>query len=106
MEWTGVLQAAKDFPRRASVNERTLQNLAALVRYGHAELLPPSAVGQGYYPTILLDWIDLEKQIEVFEDRFELYDFSVVPTAIQHVALGKVGHLPSQLLPLLAPLKR
>jgi len=106
MGWTRVLQAAEDDPNVASSNERTLQNLAALVRYGDAELRPPSTVGPGYYPSIVLDWIDLQQQIEVFEDRFEIYDFSVVPTAIQHVALEQVGHLPIQLLPLLAPLKR
>lgn len=106
MGWTGVLQAAEDDPKAASLNERTLQNLAALVRYGDVVLLPPSTVSQGYYPSVVLDWIDLQQQIEVFEDRFEVYDFSVVPTVIQHVALEQVGHLPSQLFPLLAPLKR
>jgi hypothetical protein len=106
MEWTRVLQAAENDPKAASLNERTMQNLAALVRYGDAELLPPSTVGPGYYPSVVLDWIDLQQQIEVFEDRFEIYGFSVVPTAIQHVTLEQVGYLPNQLLPLLAPLKR
>ena len=82
MGWTRALQAAEDDPKAASLNERTLQNLAALVTYGDAGLLPPSTVGQGYYPSVVLDWIDLQQQIEVFEDRFEVYDFTVVPTAI------------------------
>jgi hypothetical protein len=106
MDWTKVLQAVEDDPGEVVVNEATFQNLAALVRFGAAELLPPSTVGKGYYPSTLVDWDDLQKQIEVFEDRFELYDFSEVPAAIRHVAVEDVGQLPDQLLKLLAPLKR
>ncbi|WP_455272819.1 hypothetical protein [Rhizobium herbae] len=106
MEWVEVLQAVEDDPNGASANEHTMQNLAALVRYGTVELLPPSTVGQGYYPSAVLDWDDVQTQIEVFEDRFEFYDFSQMPTAIQHVAVAKLGQLPNPLLPLLKPLKR
>ncbi|WP_157949021.1 hypothetical protein [Neorhizobium huautlense] len=106
MEWEKVLQAVDDDPKGASIDDHTLQNLAALVRYGEAELLPPSTVGKGYYPSAVIDWDNLQKQIEVFEDRFEIYDFSPVPTAIQHVVVEKLGQLPDQLLPLLKPLKR
>jgi hypothetical protein len=106
MEWARIIQALDDGPKGASVNECTLRNLVALVQYGKAELLPPSTVGNGYYSSIVLDWNDRHTQIEVFEDRFEIYDFSEVPTAIQHVVVEEIGKLPDRLITLLGQLGR
>lgn len=106
MDWTRVLEAVEVGPKGASVHECTLQNLVALVKYGDAELLPPSTAGQGYYPSTVLDWNDLQTQIEVFEDRFEIYDFSEVPIAIEHVAVEESGKLPDRLITLLGRLRR
>jgi hypothetical protein len=50
-------------------------------------------------PSAILDWTDIHIQIEVFEDRYQIYDFSAAPGAIHHIAIETIGQLPSQLLP-------
>jgi hypothetical protein len=107
MEWQDVLQAIANDQQSPSVNDDVLQNVTGLVRYAEAQLLlPPSTVGRGYDSTTILDWDNLKTQIEVCEDHFEIYDFSKVPASIQHVAVEKPGEIPSQLRPLLGPLRR
>ncbi|MCQ1767781.1 hypothetical protein NOJ28_19740 [Neorhizobium galegae] len=105
MEWDKVLQTVTGDPTREVIDATSLKNLAALVKYGASKMTPPTDVGWGYYPTALLSWDSLQTQIEVFHDHFEIYDFEVVPARIRHVAVEVAGQLPSQLLPLLAPLK-
>lgn len=106
MEWAKVLQAVEDDPRSTSLDERTTQNLKALIKYGRDHLLPPSTAGQGYYRSAVLDWTVQKQQVEVFKDRFEMYYFSTIPAAIRHVEIEVIDQLPDSLIPLLKQLKR
>ena len=64
-----------------------IQNLDDLLRYLRSTNRPAPAVSPGYWPTFCLTWAVEEArnlEIEVFEDRYEIYRFFDGNTDIRH----------------------
>ncbi len=78
------------FDPKTVANARDLVNTCQLL-YG-----VPEGVGKGYWSTITLWWSGLE--IEVFEDRFELYRFQSQKTDIAHFEHEPGTPIPAELL--------
>lgn len=65
----------------------TRQNLAELIRLIRATGRPPPLLSPGYWPTFCATWeIEGSKtlEIEVFDDRYEIYRFFDGKTDISH----------------------
>ena len=76
-----------------------ITNANDLVRDCRSLYRVPEGVAKGYWSTIRLWWPALE--IEIFEDRFELYCFQNQKTDIRHFDHVTGGHVPLELLELL-----
>ena len=64
-----------------------IQNLDDLLRYLRSTNRPAPAVSAGYWPTFCLTWAGEQArnlEIEVFEDRYEIYRFFDGKTDIQY----------------------
>jgi len=55
--------------------EASFSNAVKLLEAIEGRLPPPESAGRGYWPTTRLFWGQSRIEIEVFDDRFELYDF-------------------------------
>lgn len=68
-------------------------NVQELVAACHSRCSVPSGVGKGYWDTVSISWAGVE--IEVFEDRYELYRFGQGDTKIEYF-----DHVPGTEVPL------
>jgi hypothetical protein len=78
-----IANSAETFDSNTTANTKDLLTLC------QARCPLPEGVAKGYWSTIRLWWGNFE--IEVFEDRYELYRFFDQKTDIEYV-----GHMPSR----------
>lgn len=79
-EWAGVESAIAEIvaARPQEYGTTVRQNLADLLRHIRETNRPAPSVSPGYWPTFQLTWPAAEApnlEMEVFEDRFEVYRF-------------------------------
>ena len=70
-----------------------IANVQELVAACHSRCSVPSGVGKGYWDTVSISWAHVE--VEVFEDRYELYRFGQGDTKIEYF-----DHVPGTDVPL------
>lgn len=71
-----VKESSEPFDPNTIANARDLLNVCRI----HSPL--PSSVAKGYWSTVTLSWPEF--QIEIFEDRFEVYHFNHKSIEIWH----------------------
>lgn len=97
--WTAI-EAEIDRIIRESVEEPfdqgTITNIRELVRFARANC-PVPEIGKGYWSTIRFTWKTPPIEIEVYDDRFELYRFHDGRTDIREVRHAPGSPLPPEL---------
>jgi len=84
----------------------TLANLDELLALMRDTGRPLPVIGEGYWPTFILEWdaSGFETfQIEVFEDRFEVYGLATNPIDITYVHRAPGQAFPDNLITALPP---
>jgi hypothetical protein len=96
--WEAVEQAitAVTSASPTPFNRETVENARNLANACRERSSTPNGVARGYWTTILIWWGQVE--VEVFEDRYELYRFKPGQTDIQHFDHVPGATVPVQLL--------
>ena len=64
----------------------------------------PESAGKGYWGTICISWTDVE--VEIFDDRYELYQFTDGHTDIEYFDRVLGSDVPADLLNKLPPIAK
>jgi hypothetical protein len=84
--WSDVFQLIDDVVAAggATFSPATIQNARDVAALGALRAFPMPDLSKGYWETICFHWTDIE--VEVFDDRVELYDFADRGMDIRHYA--------------------
>jgi hypothetical protein len=80
--WQAVARSIEDSPEPFA--PATISNVRDLLRAIPKTCSIPDGTGRGYWSTIRIWWKEIE--IEVFDDRYELYRFGKSKTGIEHLS--------------------
>lgn len=103
MKWEEVLETVELFSGRIGISTKSV--VASFVSYASANLVSPSEVVEGVFPTVRICWDDPLMEVEIFSYSFETYDFRVIPAGIEQFDVGEIGQLPDAFLKSLEPLR-
>jgi hypothetical protein len=84
------------------LHKNTIENAKLFMKFASSRYIAASEIGMGYWPTIRVIWSlpSHPIEIEIFEDRYELYRFADGTTEIMHVPAMQ-DCIPDQLKTLL-----
>lgn len=86
MGWVRTGATVERAAAEAAIPARTVAHARSLVAHAIGRWPAPDAVQPGYWPTLCLTWPALE--IEIHDDRFELYRFGPDATQIREWRCG------------------
>lgn len=101
MEWEKVLETVENFSGRIGIPTKSV--VASFVSFASANLVSPSEVLEGVFPTVRICWDDPLMEVEIFDSSFETYDFRVIPAGIEEFDVVEIGQLPGAFLKSLDP---
>jgi hypothetical protein len=84
-------------------DEVTIRNTQKFLSACRSRVQTPIGVAKGYWSTICVSWDDVE--VEILDDRFELYEFHTCPVAIEYFDMSPGGAVPGKLIERLPCLK-
>ncbi|MDM9647696.1 hypothetical protein [Rhizobium sp. S163] len=103
MKWEKVFETVEHFSERIDIATKCA--VRSFVSYASANLVPPSEVLEGIFPTVRISWNDPPMEVEIFSGSFETYDFRVIPAGIESFDIVEVGQLPHSFTKSLEPLR-
>ncbi|KQQ14608.1 hypothetical protein ASF53_08205 [Methylobacterium sp. Leaf123] len=84
--WQRIGAAVERVAAEAAIPVQTIAHAHGLVAHAAGRWPAPDAVQPGYWPTLCLTWPAIE--IEIHDDRFELYRFGPGATQIREGRCG------------------